>query len=460
VGVPVVVPARYPRLYEAFRETVQKALQLLRSTLANPPQWPTREVGTIIFEENRSHEERTPQEFPQDALRTVIEGLRSDATYQRAVAELERLRAEGRAVPDWFGLDNRFLVPTIANYLEKQRSLDFSEEMFQEVYYQLEDYLNRDSLQVRVYYELQGLEGDEAEVILSETHRIYKLDEAEINRVWKIAFPPWLPTQLFPMRRWPMPGTYLLAAIVSVQKSELHNLSLAMMNEGTRTTSALRFSALGAGPVNFYTYQEEGFEVSIGRLGLAPSSKGGRFSYRLNQASADALKRNWPTAYEFSAALQKTPEKTPTHFRIAGLRFSSSCEKETKEDTLIDYAIAFEALFTKENDAVSYRLPLRTAVFVGDTEARRSEVFALIKTTYDQRSSLAHGQSQLDDGVKVGGVKIAPQELLDKVGAVLFDSLHRFLQSRKRTTSKDEVLRSIDQAIVSMDRQDLERLWS
>jgi hypothetical protein len=460
VNVPVIVPARYPRLYEAFRQAVQRTLQLLRPTLANPPRWPTREVGTIVFQENRSHEDRALQEFPQDALRSVIEDLRSDPTYQRAVAELERLRTEGCAVPDWFGLDNRFLVPTIANYLEKQRSVDFNEEVFQEVYYQLEDYLNRDSLQVRVYYELQGLEGDEAEVVLSETHRIYKIDEAEINRLWSIVSPPGFPAQLFPHRSWPMPGTYLLAALVSIQKSELGNLSLAMLDEGKRTTSALRFSALGAGPVNFYTYKEEGFEASIGRLGFAPSLKGGRFSYGLSPESAETLKRNWPTAYEFSSALQKTPEKTPMHLRIAGLRFSSSCDKETREDRLIDYAIAFEALFTKEDDAISYRLPLRTAAFIGDTEVRRSDVFALIKTTYDLRSRLAHGRSQLDDSVKVGGVKISPEELLDKVGAVLFDSLHRFLQSRKRTTSKDEVLRQIDQAIISMDRHDLERLWS
>jgi hypothetical protein len=397
------------------------------------------------------------QEFPQDALRTIIESLRPDPAYLRAVAELERLRAEGRAIPDWFGLDN---IPTIANYLEKQRSIDFNEEIFQKVYYELEDYLSRDSLQVRIYYELQGLQGDQTEVVLSETHRIYKVDEAEINRLWTIVSPPGFPGQLFPMGRWPMPGTYLLTAIVSVQKSELGNLSLAMMDEGTRATSALRLSALGAGPVNFYTYKEEGFEVSIGRLGFGPSFKGVGFSYRLNSASAETLKRYWPTAYEFSSALQTTPEKTPTHLRIAGLRFCSSCEKETREDRLIDYAIAFEALFTKENDAISYRLPLRTATFIGDTEARRSEVFSLIKTTYDLRSSLAHGRSQLDDGVKVGGVKIPPQELLDRVGAVLFDSLHRFLRARQKTTSKDEVLRQIDHAIVSMERKSLERLWS
>ena len=94
------------------------------------------------------------------------------------------------------------------------------------------------------------------------------------------------------------------------------------------------------------------------------------------------------------------------------MRFSASFDKATPEDQLIDYAIGFESLFTKENDAISYRLPLRAAVFGGDTVEERQRIFGVVRAAYDLRSNLAHGQNQLLEPVKVKGNKVPVREFL------------------------------------------------
>jgi hypothetical protein len=463
-NTPVIVAARYPRLYEALRQTVQRALDLLRTALPDPLHWPVRQTYRIVFEETRSYSQSQVEEFPEETLQTILETLRASEPFRHALDELGRLEGEGRATPAMFGMENTFLIPVISKYLAAQRNLEFSEHRFQEVYYELEDYLGGDSVSFRLYCQLWGLEGEIQEVRLSETHRIYKVDENEANRVWRIISPPGIP-RLFRgfLDTWPHIRSYLLAAETRISKGQLNQMSILLGEEIARVTTALRLSAIGSGPVVPYTYEELGFRVAPGRFGFAPNFKVGHassYSYRLDTLNAETLRQNWPVAYEFSACAHKTPDKIPTHMRIAGLRFSSSFEKETNQDRLIDYAIALEALFTKENDAISYRLPLRAAIFLGDTAAERERVFYLAKAAYDLRSSLAHGHSQLDDKVKLRGIKMTTGEFLDDIRAILFNSLHLFLKATRTVKSKDVVLGEIDKAIISLDRTGVERFWS
>jgi hypothetical protein len=150
----------------------------------------------------------------------------------------------------------------------------------------------------------------------------------------------------------------------------------------------------------------------------------------------------------------------PTHIRISAARFSSSFDKGLDEDRLIDYFIAFEAMFTKENDAISYRLPLRVAIFIGDNPEDRTKAFDLLRTGYDLRSSLAHGKSQLVDSVKVKDRKIPAHEFMDSLREILFKSIHRFAACNPKSTTKDVVITAIDDAAISQDRSMLNKLWS
>jgi hypothetical protein len=128
------------------------------------------------------------------------------------------------------------------------------------------------------------------------------------------------------------------------------------------------------------------------------------------------------------------------------------------EDQIIDFSIALEALLTKENDATSYRLPLRGSVLAGDTPEERQRVFSLLKAGYDIRSSLAHGHDQLVGSVKVGSQKVEVSTFVNDLRNILFRILHRFIRVQK-THGKDATLKAVDDAVIGWNRETLERLW-
>ncbi len=457
-NVPEVVAARYPRLYTATRDILRLALQLLRNRLAEPPQWPKVQATRIVFEENRSHTENLLEEAPGSSINQIYSELEASEPFRHATVEIEGLARDGRAIPIYWGAST-YISPILTSYLDTQRSLEFNEDRFRHTYYQIEDYIGRDVTSTRLYLELPTLTGTLDRVILSDTHRIQRLDAPEINRLWRIMAPPSYPAYLI-MRppRWPALVSYCLQATVTYTKQNANQLGVLMNEEVIKVTRALRLSAVGTGSVQLLTYEPIGLQPEVGRFGFGQTLIQGSYGYQLNDDLSEDIKSYWPAAYELSTSLQKAPDKIPTHLRISSLRFSGSFDKTTPEDQLIDYAIGFEALFTKENDAISYRLPLRAAVFGGDTPEERQRIFAIVKAAYDLRSSLAHGQNQLLEFIKIRGNKVPVPEFLKSLSTILFLCVHRFARCSK-SNSKDVLLRAIDDAVITIDRNALPELW-
>jgi len=194
------------------------------------------------------------------------------------------------------------------------------------------------------------------------------------------------------------------------------------------------------------------------RFGAIETVKPGTYAYEFTPKLADSVKGHWQEAVRVESHLQQPDEKLSRPMRIAAFRFCSSFDKGSPEDQLIDYSIALEALFTKENDAISYRLPLRAAIFVGDTPEEREKIFWTVKGSYDLRSDLAHGQSQLDQTIKVKNTKVDISEFMSDLRAIQFKALHRFSKASQKL-SKENILRAIDTVAISLDRQPIERLY-
>src|SRR5260370_1257839 len=163
------------------------------------------------------------------------------------------------------------------------------------------------------------------------------------------------------------------------------------------------------------TCEKRELMASGGTCSFMEQNKPGAFLYRLDPTQSDILTKHWQPAYELACKLKDNPDEVPLHLQIGALRYSSSFEKTTNEDQLIDCIIALEALFTKENDALSYRLPLRAAVFTSDTPEDREHVFRLLKVAYDLRSKLAHGQKRLEDTAKLAGHKIPMTDFVEQL---------------------------------------------
>ena len=80
---------------------------------------------------------------------------------------------------------------------------------------------------------------------------------------------------------------------------------------------------------------------------------------------------------------------------IALERFNLAYEKKRFEDNIIDYVIAFEALFVNSK-RIRMEVGLKSGFLIEDTKEKRTEICKFMRDLYDLRSSIVHG-----DGIKI-----------------------------------------------------------
>ena len=453
--------AKYPSLYVGLKDLVEHSLTLISNALSQSGKWPVRNVTRVVFpNENTSDLETYQAPNIEVALAQVYSDLESGPIYGRAKRELLTVTADDPMVRA-LGIDMTFLWPILTGCMSDLPDFRFGESKFRNLYDQVEEYITSGVAVLRAYWELKTLGGDVLETRLSPTHRIYRLDESEVNRIWKIMAPHEIPTisgAYFPFRYWPLPGTYLLSADVKCHRKDVTRATMLLSDEGFRISTALRLSSTGTGPIQMLTSEELTFMPRGALASFRDENRPDTFSYRLDGAQSTTLMQNWPRAYELACKLKDNPDELPLHLQVAALRYSGSFEKTTNEDRLIDSAIAFEALFTKENDALSYRLPLRAAVFTSETPEERERIFQLLKAAYDLRSMLAHGQKRLEQVAKLGGKRVPIADFVGQVRLALLRSLQGFMGISQKL-SKEEILAVIDKAILSMDRGSIHELY-
>ena len=91
------------------------------------------------------------------------------------------------------------------------------------------------------------------------------------------------------------------------------------------------------------------------------------------------------------AILQEKPQKKPRPVHIALPRFSSSYDKTTLTERLIELMIAMEAMFG-DREYHTYKIPLRCACLLFPPGEARKGTFNRIKAIYDDRSRILHGE--------------------------------------------------------------------
>lgn len=91
---------------------------------------------------------------------------------------------------------------------------------------------------------------------------------------------------------------------------------------------------------------------------------------------------NWPI-----------PSKRLPSLSTAISRFSSSYEKRTLADRLLDLMIAMEALFGDHQGELAYKISLRSACLLYKPGEARKRAFETVKKWYGDRSKLVHGKS-------------------------------------------------------------------
>src|SRR5207249_4218893 len=81
-------------------------------------------------------------------------------------------------------------------------------------------------------------------------------------------------------------------------------------------------------------------------------------------------------------------------------RFNFAYDRFQLEDKLIDYMVAFEALFLKkeESSEITHRMSTRVAKLLGKSFDEKRRIQKEIKDFYDKRSRVVHGgPAELND---------------------------------------------------------------
>jgi len=107
----------------------------------------------------------------------------------------------------------------------------------------------------------------------------------------------------------------------------------------------------------------------------------------------------------------------------AAFRFSSSYEKRTLADRLVELVITLEALFGDRSDSLTYKIALRCSSLLYPPSETREKVFKAIKKVYADRSAIVHGE-RLDS-------KYSNEEI-DQLEDYIRRSMLKFLEQYKK----------------------------
>jgi hypothetical protein len=137
---------------------------------------------------------------------------------------------------------------------------------------------------------------------------------------------------------------------------------------------------------------------------------------------------------DFWEMMDKTDVDTLPQLSIALSRFNYAYERDKLEDKLIDFMVAFEALFFREGEFGEFRhkLSVRVSRFLEDEYEQRKMTVKRMNDFYDKRSQVVHGEkAELED------------DFVKTVEDHLRKSIKLFLE-RLQTSSHDEIITHLD----------------
>ena len=139
---------------------------------------------------------------------------------------------------------------------------------------------------------------------------------------------------------------------------------------------------------------------------------------------------------------------------IALERFNLAYEKKRFEDNIIDYVIAFEALFgTKEKRRIGMRIELKSGFLVGDSKEKITEIYKFMRDLYDLRSSIVHGD-EIKIPMKIGKEDYYSDYRLRSDIIEIFRKIIRCFFDEGRTEDRKETFAIIEDELKSGENKD------
>lgn len=329
---------------------------------------------------------------------------------------------------------DRTLQKFLLNIIHEQNDLRFRKKVFLKHFERMVDFFNKSKLKFYAFAPLEGFSSEVDEIELDKNLRIIRLSKEELSELFKVGRDVSISQDRIFRFRFILACEYETSKIIGEENSKPKILpSQEIKKIFDNVISALRLFKKGVVGYNLIQTKPLGWYPI-----MSTSTISGILTYHPYFGHYKLEKYE---IEDFKILLKKI-EKAPDFLTIPINRFNFANERERPEDKLIDYIIAFESLFTKEPQELSYRLSIRVSFFMGKSHKDRKKIFTLIKKAYDLRSKIVHGMNY-DKNVEVNGENIPIQDFVSRIEELLRESIKSSLQFKNHVS----LLEKIDEKI-------------
>lgn len=426
-------------LYTKYRVFVEAGLRLLRERAQKGVKWYGKNKSKVVFGEKNSLSVDYERELSysifisnnEQAIKNLPEYVESD----NEIKKHPNYRNAIGMVPFTF----------LTEFVEKTKSLDFNETVFNEVHADFENFLLTLETSYKLRAPISGFSMDSEVIILEPSIRIKKMTAEEIGEtIDSLGY--------FYSRFEAMSYRYRIEIDYKAKENAGpgKNPHVEAIDTIKKIISALRLFKCGDVCSEFYYY----FPVSwtIFARGIASSSNPNvptrariKPELKLENSEVEGFKVFWTFYKEIILKLNNF-----LFLNTAINRLNFAYDNTRVEDRLIDYMIAFEALFLKGNEdqELNYRLALRTAVLLTESSGFREEIFKSMKTAYKLRSLVVHGKNfyRLQQDLESKHKSI--NQFIVNIEEYLRAAIKKFLELIKTYPSQEAIIDYLDSTIL------------
>ena len=355
-------------------------------------------------------------------------GLWSEATRTDSVIS----KHVGKAVGTRRGMMGRSAWEYLRHLLLRQLSsgkLEFDREIFDKTYRDMERFFYSETVEFRAFSPLQNFESDVDVIDFGGGLKIRKTTHLELEQLLDASrlssFVPFTEIITF---KYAMELTFETEKFFDVLPPPSRKPAPEDEAFGKLLTALRLFKA---GSTGFNFIQERPL---IDTPALFGGTRGG-LSYRHYWGLRYSLTGQEVHDFqEFWKVLTMIGFEQRAPISIAVTRFNFAYERALLEDKLLDYMIAFEALFFKTGEIGEnrHKLSVRVARLLAEDFEDRRRIAKEMAGFYDMRNLVVHGEQASLKG-----------EFIEKIESYLRDSIKHFLQ-RPQTADHDEVISRLD----------------
>ena len=429
---------KLPVLYTKYRTFAEGALSFLKKRMHKGVQLFTKQKSKVVFGEGDSFTVTSDNEA---SYYRFISDNEEDIKKLPGYTECEDEVKKHPNYRNTFGMTTRTFF---AELVEKTKSLDFNELTFNEVYADFENFLLTLETSNKLHALVSGFSMAPEVIVLGPDIKIKKMTADELAET--IDNTSYFDSKFEVMHcRYRIEINYKTKENVGPGK----NPHVEAIDTIKKIISALRLFKCGDVCSEFYYY----FPISwtIFARGIASSSNPSiparariRSELKIENSDIENFKVFWNCYKEIIPKLNNF-----LFLNTAINRLNFAYDNTRVEDRLIDYMIAFEAMFLKgsEKQELTYRLALRTAVLLSEPSGPREEIFKNMKIAYRLRSLVVHGkidtlQQELESKHK------SINEFIIIIEEYLRASIKKFMELIKTYPSQEAMIDYLDDTIL------------